>query len=187
MTVLLVTLAGLLTMFNHEGVKPTKSDHLSDAQLALRGLSRETDIVLDAGGRFFAGGVEFTHPRTVAAFSRWIERTEDDRYVLRNDIHYVYLEVQGAPLHARGLDVEGDVAFLLLQGDEREPLDPATLCEGPDGTLYARVRDGSWPVRLHPAAALALAPLLSESEEGAVFTLGDARHVVSRVDDPLRP
>ena len=164
-------------------MKPTRSDSFSDAQLALRGLSRETDIVLDAQGRFFAGGVELTHPGTVAAFSRWIERTEGGRYVLRNDIHYVYLEVQGAPLHAVGLDLDGDEAFLLLQGGEREPLDPATLGEGPDGTLYAKARDGSWPVRLGPAAALALAPLLSESEDGALVTLGDAQHVLAPIDD----
>ena len=89
-------------------MEPTRSDHVSDADLAALGLSRETDIVLDAEGTFLAGGVPVAHPRVAEAFAAWIERTDAGRYVLRNDLHYVYLTVEGAPLHARAVAVAGD-------------------------------------------------------------------------------
>lgn len=170
-------------------MKPTRSDHLSDAELALKGMSRETDIVLDAQGRFFAGGQPVVHPKIVAAFSRWIDRTPAGRYVLRNDLHYVYIDVKGAPLHARAVDLDDATqppqVVLLLQGGEREPLDPTTLVEGPAGDLYARVRDGSWPVRLHPAAVLALEPWLLESNGEPSLEIGKRVYPIRRVADPL--
>lgn len=159
-------------------MKPTRTDELSDADLALKGLSRDTEIVLTADGRFFDGAQPIEHPRIVEAFSRWIDRTADGRYVLRNDLHYVYLRVEGAPLHARSVELVGDPptgVTLVLQGGEREVLRPETLREGPDGALYASARDGTWPVRLHPAAVLALEPLLEADGDHVSLRLGARR------------
>jgi hypothetical protein len=164
-------------------VEPTRTDHVTEAELVLEGLSRETDIVLSADGRFSAGGEPVAHPGVVEAFSRWIDRADDGRYVLRNDLHYVYVTVEGAPLHARGLELSGEPpaeATLLLQGGVRERLRPETLREGPDGVLYADGRDGTWPVRLHPAAVLALEPVLEPVDGGVVVRLGDERHPIGR-------
>lgn len=172
-------------------MKPTRSDHLSDEDLARRGLSRETDIVLDAEGRFFSGGVEVVHPGVAAAFARWIERNGAGRYVLRNDLHYVYIEVQGAPLHARGLAFEeqdGELrAFLLLQGGVREPLRPETLRLDGAGALYASARDGTWPVRLDPQAVLELEPYLEEGPSGVVLRFGAFEGTIPELDDPFAP
>lgn len=170
-------------------MKPTRSDHLSDEALARRGLSRETDIVLTADGRWLAGGAPIEHPGVAAAFARWIERAPTGRYVLRNGLHYVYLRVEGAPLHAEDVVTEpGGALALLLQGGVREPLRPKTLREGPDGALYANARDGTWPVRLSPRAALALAPFLEEDADGRpALRAGGALHRIPRRADPLRP
>lgn len=167
-------------------MKPTPTDHLSDEQLARLGLSRETDIVLDAQGRFLVAGVPFEHERLREAFASWLDRLPDGRYVLRNDLHYVHVTVEGAPLHARRAEVEGDRVTLVLHAGERAPLRPETLCEGPDGTLYARARDGTWLVRLSPEAALDLAPLLVERDGVAALSLGGREWPIPRVDDPLR-
>lgn len=167
-------------------MQPTPSDHLSDADIALQGFSRETDIRLDTDGRFWNGTQPIAHEKIVDAFSRWIERTDEQRYVLRNAIHYVYLDVVGAPLHALHLDVNDEGITLLLQGGVQEALRPESLREGPDGTLYASGRDGSWPIRLHPAAVLALQSLLVEDEDGGVaLALGDTRYRIPKVDSPL--
>ena len=167
-------------------MQPTPSDHLSDADIALRGFSRETDIRLDAEGRFWSGSQPIAHPNVVAAFSRWIERTDEQRYVLRNAIHYVYLDVQGAPLHALNVEVEGEGVTLLLQGGVSEPLRAESLREGPDGVLYASGRDGTWPIRLHPSAVLALQPLLTEGDDGDVaLALGGERYRIPSVASPL--
>ncbi|RMG10074.1 MAG: hypothetical protein D6731_18225 [Planctomycetota bacterium] len=168
-------------------MKPTRSDHLSDAELALRGLSRESDLRLDAEGRFWFGPSLCTHPGVTAAFARWIERHPSGRYVLRTDWHYVYLQVDGAPLHARAVEDGPEGPVLRLAGGEREPLRPETLREGPDGTLYASGRDGSWPVRLGPGAALDLGAWLVAGPEGRpCFEAGGRRHPIPRAEDPLR-
>lgn len=166
-------------------MKPTKSDHLSDADLALRGLSRETDLVLDAAGGWRTADHDLTHPGVVEAFSRWIERDAAGRYVLRNDLHYVYVTVAGAPLHARALEVEPGALWLRLQGGERERLRPESLRTGPDGALYADGRDGTWPIRLDAQVALALEPYLREDDGGVALELDGVRHPIPEVDDPL--
>ncbi len=168
-------------------MRPTPSDHLSDEALAALGLSRETDISLDAQGRFHVAGTPFSHERLAETFAGWLDRLPDGRYVLRNDLHYVFVAVEGAPLHARRAEVEGDQVTLLLHGGERAPLVPETLREGPDGALYVDVRDGTWTARLAPEAAFELAPLLVEHEGGVALQLGGRRFAVPRVDDPLRP
>ena len=168
-------------------MEPTKSDHLSDADLALRGLSRETDIVLDAEGRFWSGPQPISHPNVVEAFSRWIDRTDAGRYVLRNAIHYVYLDVHDAPLHARAVEIDEDGATLLLQGGVRERLRPETLRQGPEGTIYASGRDGTWPIRLHPAAVLGLEPLLREEGGEVALAIAGARFPIPTVSAPLDP
>jgi hypothetical protein len=140
------------------------SDDLDDAALAALGLSRDTDITLTADGRFLVAGVPFQHEGLARTFAGWIDRGPDGRYVLRNSLHWVRLDVQGAPLHARRAlvteDARGDAqrATLLLTSGDEVPLRPETLVEGPDGALFARARDGTWPVRLSPEAALDLAP-----------------------------
>lgn len=167
-------------------MEPTRSDDLSDEALAKLGLSRETDIVLDETGRFFSGGALVAHPGVAAAFARWIERDPSGRYVLRNDLHYVYLRVEGAPLFVTRLELAPDAATLVLQGGEREPLRPETLREGPDGVLYVSARDGTWPARLLPRAALSLAPALREARDGAVeLELAGRRYPIPVVDDPV--
>lgn len=167
-------------------VEPTLTDDLSDDDLAARGLSRETDVVLDARGRFLVDGVPFEHERLAETFAAWLERTPSGRYALRNDLHRVYVTVEGAPLHARRVAVEGDQATLLLHAGEVAPLRPETLREGPDGALYADVRDGTWTARLSAAAALDLAPLLVDHEGAVGLSLAGRTYGVPRVDDPLR-
>ena len=167
-------------------MRPTKSDHVSDAELERLGLSRETNLVLDREGNFFAGAEPVAHAGIAAGFARWIERSDAGRYVLRNDLHYVYLDVQGAPLHARSARVEGEGVVLELTGGDEEPLRPETLRRDPEGVLYASGRDGTWAIRLAPRAVLELESCLDEDAEGEVtFALGGQRFSIPEVADPL--
>lgn len=167
-------------------MRPTKTDHVSDAELERFGLSRETNLVLDPEGNFFAGDEPIAHPGIAAGFARWIERTDEGRYVLRNDLHYVYLQVQGAPLHARSVRLEPGQVVLELTGGDEEPLRPETLRRDPAGVLYASGRDGTWPIRLSPRAVLELASALDEDPAGAVTLVLDSRaYPIPRVADPL--
>jgi hypothetical protein len=167
-------------------MRPTKTDHVSDAELERFGLSRETNLVLDREGNFFAGSEPVAHPGIAAGFARWIERSDEGRYVLRNDLHYVYLEVQGAPLHARGARIEDAGVVLELTGGDEELLRPETLRCDQDGVLYASGRDGTWPIRLAPRAAMDLESCLDEDEAGEVGFLWAGEHfAIPSVDEPL--
>jgi hypothetical protein len=168
-------------------MKPTPSDAMTEEQLARLGLSRDTDIRLDPRGVFHKGAVPFEHEGLAEAFAGWLDRDDGGRYVLRNDLHYVHVTVEGAPLHARRAVIDEGGVTLELKGGERAPLVPATLREGPDGALYADARDGTWVVRLAPEAALDLAPLLVDDPRGVALAIGGQVHPVPRVDDPLAP
>lgn len=173
-------------------MKPGELDPQDDRELLARlGLSRETDIVLDAEGQFWAGGARLSHPGVSAAFARWLTRAPDGRWALENPIHWVYLRVLGAPLHALGVRADAQEEqgrpLLLLAGGEEEPLRPPTLREGPDGVLYAgALRQGEvWAVRLSPRAALDLAPWLSEVEGRPALVVAGEAWPIPRVADPL--
>ena len=172
-------------MANRGPLEPTRSDHLSDRDLAGMGLSRETSIRLDATGCWFVGGSPVAHERLQRAWAAWIERTDDDRYVLRNDLHYVYIEVEGAPLHARHAHHRPSGWTLELTDGTETPLHPDTLRAGPDGTLYASGRDGSWPIRLAPAAVLDLADALAEDGDDVALKVDGRRYPIRSTSDPL--
>ncbi|MEZ6187796.1 MAG: hypothetical protein R3F62_22655 [Planctomycetota bacterium] len=168
-------------------MRPTRSDHLSDEVLAARGLSRETDLRLDREGRFWRGPQPVAHPGVAAAFARWLSRTSAGRYALRNDLHYVYLKVEGAPLHARAVrGAPPEPPQLELSGGELEPLRPETLRRDAEGVLYAQARDGTWTVRLATQAALDLGPWLEAQGDDVVLRVADAVYEVPEVPDPLR-
>lgn len=169
-------------------MRPTATDHLTDEMLAKAGLSRDTDIVLGRDGVWRSGGAPVEHEAIARAFHAWLDRGPDGRWTLANDLHWVRVTVEGAPLHARRVEVEGAgeraSAWLELLSGERVALDPATLVEDADGTLHARDGRG-WPIRLAPSAALDLAPLLDEGSDGVVLVANGARTPVRRVEDPL--
>lgn len=167
-------------------MRPTKTDHVSDADLERFGLSRETNLVLDAEGNFFAGSESIAHAGIAAGFARWIERSDAGRYVLRNDLHYVYLDVQGAPLHARSARVSPEGVVLELTGGDEEALRPETLRRDSAGVLYASGRDGTWPIRLAPRVVLELEALFEADEAGEVrFVQAGTGYPIPEVADPL--
>lgn len=166
-------------------MEPTRSDHIGAAELAKLGLSRETELRLDPAGRFFNGAQPIEHPGVCAAFARWVARTDSGRYALRNELHYVYLTVEGAPLHAAR--VEGQPPArpqLLLTGGAREPLRVETLWRDREGVLYVAGRDGSWTVRLSAQAALDLGPWLAERDGEVVCEVDGAAWPIPEGERP---
>ncbi len=158
------------------------------------GLSRETTIVRRADGRWFVDGEAIDNPKLARAFDRWIERAEDGRYCLKNDINWAYFTLEGAPFFVRSVQrSEGGAADgstqhakveLTLSNDRAVELDFTTLREGPDGALYCTVLGGE-PARFDSHAAVQLGDLLEEDAEGPFFPVGSERVRPPRVSDPL--
>ena len=154
------------------------------------GRSRETKIRRDARGRWWNGDDEITHVLLSRAFDSWIERTEDGRYCLKNDINWAYVTIEGAPIDVRAckLGRAGDTitdCTLVLSDGREEPLALRTLREGQDGALYCTVRNGTMPARFDTHAAVQLADALVETDEAASIRIGDETFTPPRVADPL--
>lgn len=156
------------------------------------GRSRETRIRRDARGRWWNGEDEITHPMLVRAFDAWIEKTDDGRYCLKNDINWAYVTIEGAPIDVRACRLEREggrvVACRLALSDGREEaLALETLRESAtDDALYCDVRGGALPARFDTHAALQLEDALVETEHGLAIQIGARSFVPPRVEDPLR-
>ncbi|MFI5306047.1 MAG: hypothetical protein ACHQ53_01765 [Polyangiales bacterium] len=159
-----------------------------DPGAMLQGRTRETSILRDAQGRWFHEGQPLEHPNLTRAFDRWIERAEDGRYCLKNDINWAYFTLQGPPFFVRSLRVVDDGSVeLLLSNDKRESLRPESLRLGDDLALYCDVGDGSMVARFDRHAAAQLEVLISEDEQGVYLDLGGKRVRPQAVADPLVP
>jgi hypothetical protein len=154
----------------------------------LTGRSRETAIRRDAQGRWFHEEQPLEHPNLVRAFDRWVDRAEDGRYCLRNDINWAYITLEGPPLFVRAVRIpSADKVELMLSDDTTEPLTAASLRQGPDGALYCDARQGKLVARFDRHAMQQLEPLLKEDPQGVYLALGDQRVRPLSVRDPLEP
>ena len=154
------------------------------------GRSRETRIRRDARGRWWNGDDEITHALLVRAFDGWIERTDDGRYCLKNDINWAYVTIEGAPIDVRACQLEsagGAIrrCVLALSDGREETLVVRTLREGNDGALYCDVRGVTMPARFDAHAAVQLSDALVETKDGTAIAIGGDAFVPPRVDDPL--
>lgn len=111
-----------------------------DPNAWLKGRTRETSIRRDARGRWFNGDEAITHPRLVEALDSWIERAEDGRFCLKNDINWAYIALEGSPFRVRRVVSAEPAPLLLLSGGLRESLRPETLRLDSEGRLHCRVR-----------------------------------------------
>jgi len=135
-------------------------------QLFLQGLTRETSIRRDSLGRWFYDGDPLTHPNLVRAFNRWLDRAEDGRYCLRNDLHWVYVTLEGPPRFVHAVERTAEGEFTMHLSDERtEQLQPATLRQDTAGALYCELQNGLW-ARFDNSAMAQLADDIDEDEGG---------------------
>ena len=151
----------------------------------LQGRTRETQISRDAAGRWWNAGDPIEHPGLVRAFDGWVDRAEDGRFCLSNDINWAYVAIEGPAYFVRAVDVGAEGVLLFLSGDRSEMLDPATLRQDAQGALYCDVREGRCPARFDNHAANQLAELVGEDGAGVYIDIGGRRLRPPVVDDPL--
>ena len=149
------------------------------------GYSRETRIRRDARGRWFDDGEPIQHVGIERAFDRWIDRAEDGRYILKNSVNWAYVEIEGAPLFVRQVVLDAQGAQLVLSDQRVERLQPATLRQAGDGTLYCTAREGLLAAAFDRAAIMQLGDALDEDEAGVCVVLAGERWRVPVTDVPL--
>jgi uncharacterized protein len=147
------------------------------------GFSRETTIHRDASGRWSQDGVLLEHANLVRAFDRWIDRADDGRLCLKNDLGWAYVSIDGAPLFVRSIAHDADGVRLRLSDDREEPLDVRTLRLGKDGALYCDARAGQLAARFDRHAQLQLGELFREDARGVYLTQSPIRSGAPTNDD----
>lgn len=153
-----------------------------------RGYTRETALRRDRSGKWFDGELALTHGNLCESFDRWIDRAPDGRFCLHNDINWAYVQLEGAPYVVRSVRFEGQEPAeitLLLTGGRQEALDPSSLRVAPDESLWCDVREGRVPARFDNHAALQLAPLLGEDDQGPYLMLAGEPIRPTPVEDPM--
>lgn len=154
-------------------------------ELLPNGLTRESTIRRDERGKWFNGADPITHAKVVASFDAWIDRTDDGRYCLKNDINWAYIDLEGAPVFVRGLVVEGGLVAISLSDGRHESLDLTTLRAGEDGRLYCDVRGGTLTAELSNHAACQLADFLEEHDGAPRLRLGEVVFSIPVVQNPV--
>jgi hypothetical protein len=143
---------------------------------------REYRYRVDVEGRVFHDGSEVLDPLTLRFFLRAMTRTPDGRWLVVCQGERNWFEPEGTPFvvqRVRSLSHEGapDGLELVMAGEHREPLDPATL-GSERGRLYCRVRRGAFPARFGRLALQQLAPHLVDEDGRPVLRLGSGRHPI---------
>jgi len=151
----------------------------------LQGRTRETDIRRDARGRWFNGDDQIDHPNLTRAFDSWVDRAEDGRFCLRNSINWAYVEIEGPAYFVKDVELGDDGIDLVLSGDLRERLAPASLCQGLEGALWCTVREGRCPARFDNHAVSKMGERVREDEDGVYILIGGEKVRPPEVDDPL--
>ena len=142
------------------------------------GFSRETRIRRDRYGRWFDGDQQVDNAAIAAAFDRWIDRAPDGRYCLKNAVNWAYVEIDGAPIFVRSVEVRDDGIELSLSDGRVERLDPTTIATDGEGRLFCAVRQATMQAEFTSQAMMQLEPLMAEDEQGIFLTIAGA---------PIRP
>ncbi|MEM7137437.1 MAG: DUF1285 domain-containing protein [Myxococcota bacterium] len=157
----------------------------ADPSSFLRGRTRETKIRRDARGRWFNGDDRIDHPNLVHSFDGWVDRADDGRFCLSNAINWAYVEIEGPAYFVKDVAVSAEGVVLHLSGGHDEPLDPASLVQGPEGALWCAVREGRCPARFDNHAVSKLSPWVDEDPEGVFVEVGGVRVRPAPMADPL--
>jgi hypothetical protein len=151
----------------------------------LQGRTRETEIRRDARGRWFSGQDPIEHPNLTRSFDSWVDRAEDGRFCLSNSINWAYVEIEGPAYFVKDVVPSAEGVGLLLSGDLREGLDPASLRQGPEGALWCVVREGRCPARFDNHAVSKMSDSIREDEDGVYVLIGGEKVRPPEIGDPL--
>jgi hypothetical protein len=138
-------------------------------------------------GNWYVDGERIDNPRIVTLFSRHIRADADGGYFLQIADERAPVTVEDTPYVVR--TVEGDCRrgfTLVLNDDEREPLDPASLTVGANDVLYCAVKKQRFRARFLRPAYYHLSTCLEEDAGGNIyFVVKRQRYLLLRAQENL--
>jgi uncharacterized protein len=121
-------------------------------------------------GNWYTDEERIDNPRIALLFSRSIRRNPDGSYFLQVGDERASITVEDTPYVVKS--VQGDSASgfaVVLNDEEREPLDYGSLEVGPDNVLYCRVKNCAFPARFLRPAYYHLSECLGVDDNGGFF------------------
>jgi hypothetical protein len=122
-------------------------------------------------GNWYSDEERIDNPRIARLFSRSIRRNPDGSFYLQVAEERAPITVEDTPYVVKALEGDPRSGFILvLNDDEREPMDPASLEVGPENVLYARVKGGTLRARFLRTAYYHLSGCI-EGDERAGYAI----------------
>ncbi|HZO81725.1 MAG TPA: DUF1285 domain-containing protein [Candidatus Binataceae bacterium] len=122
-------------------------------------------------GHWYSDDERIDNPRIALLFSRSLRRNPDGSYYLQVAEERAPITVEDTPYVVKTVEGDPRNGFVLVLNDEdREELDPATLEIGADNVLYCRVKGGAFRARFLRSAYYHLSPSF-EADSGGGFSI----------------
>lgn len=135
-------------------------------------------------GNWYTDEERIDNPRIALLFSRSIHRYPDGTYYLQVAHERASITVEDTPYVVKAVEGDAQRGFtLVLNDEEREPLDPATLEVGPDNVLYCRVKSGEFRARFLRTAYYHLSPGFQAEDDGGFSINVAGRRYPLRIAD----
>ena len=113
------------------------------------------------------------HEGVRKSFDAWVDRHENGRYVLRNSVNWAFVEIEGAPMIVRSVQITDADWSLSLSDGRTESMRVETLRQDADGILYCQVRSGRLTAQYSRRAMFDVESAVDEDEIGIVLKIGD--------------
>jgi uncharacterized protein len=137
-------------------------------------------------GNWYSDEERIDNPRIALLFSRSIRRNPDGTYFLQVGDERASITVEDTPYVVKSVEGDAPSGFqLVLNDEEREPLDGGSLEVGSDNVLYCRVKNGAFKARFLRTAYYHLSDCLEADDSGEfVFNVAGKRYPVRRAASP---
>lgn len=142
---------------------PDQADQAAQLLAKVTGPDRESGLRLDRHGQWSHRGTPVTHHRLSRALTRWIDRADDGRFVVRvGPDFWAYIEVEDAPFQAAVTAVDEAGLHLALSDDTGEIQDRGEILVGEDEAWYVVVKEGRFEALLTRGAQAHLGEYVEE-------------------------
>jgi hypothetical protein len=121
-------------------------------------------------GNWYSDNERIDNSRIALLFSKSIRRNPDGSFFLQVAEERASITVEDTPYVVKAVEDDGRGGFVVvLNDDEREPLDPSSLEVGAENVLYTQVKGGEFRARFLRPAYYHLSANFEADDAGGFF------------------
>ena len=140
-------------------------------------------------GNWYTDEERIDNPRIALLFSRSIRGNPDGSYFLQVGDERASIAVEDTPYVVKSIEGDAATGFtVVLNDEEREPMDCGSLQAGPDHVLYCRVKNSTFRARFLRPAYYHLSDCLEMDDDGGFyFKVAGQRYPVRQAPADTHP